>query len=699
MPLSVANAATVTLTWDDNTEPDLAGYKIFYGTSSGNYSQSVDVGNVIQYTVTGLDEGVTYYIAAKAYDYSDNESGYSDEIVHTIASQNHNPNTPSTPSGPSSGLIQTTYSYNTSGSDPDGDSLEYRFDWGDGQISGWGGASSRTHSWAVADNFCVKAQARDPHGATSEWSQCLNVNIGLNTHIITASVGANGNISPSGTVTVDHGANQIFSINPNQNYHVADVLVDGASVGTVISYTFDNVTKDHTISASFALDNQPPVADAGPNQTVEEGTQVTLNGSNSKDPGGSIVGYLWEQTAGPSVAMKNPEVATTTFTAPIVSFNGEKLTFKLIVTDNGYLKDVDFCSITVTKDQIVDSDGDGVPDDEDAFPDDPKEWEDTDEDGIGNNADEDDDNDGLTDEDEINLYGTDPLNPDSDGDGYTDGDEISKGTDPLDSYSMPQSFALEIGEITIDHNWIRVEFQEAFDDPIVIAKSFSINGSDPGVIRIRNVDSNGFEIRVQEWDYLDGSHTNEAVSYLAIERGTYTLPDGTLMEADRFETDKTKTFDSVHFIQNFHKTPVVITAISSSNENDAVTGRLRGITAQGFEYCMQEQELNAKTHQIETIDYIAWEPSKGSWNGITFEVNTTNDKVRHRFYKIPFQNSFADNPFFLADMQTTGGKDTANVRWRNKNKQSIEVQVDEEQSKNTETRHTTEKVGYMVFSY
>jgi hypothetical protein len=49
-------------------------------------------------------------------------------------------------------------------------------------------------------------------------------------------------------------------------------------------------------------------------------------------------------------------------------------------------------------------------------------------------------------------------------------------------------------------------------------------------------------------------------------------------------------------------------------------------------------------------------------------------------------------------MQTTDGKDTANVRWQNKNNSSVEVQIDEEQSKNSETRHTTEVVGYMVFA-
>ena len=69
-----------------------------------------------------------------------------------------------------------------------------------------------------------------------------------------------------------------------------------------------------------------------------------------------------------------------------------------------------------------DSDGDGVPDDEDAFPEDPTEWVDTDGDGTGNNADLDDDDDGLTDEEEAEL-GTNPLLKDTDGDGSNDGQD------------------------------------------------------------------------------------------------------------------------------------------------------------------------------------------------------------------------------------------------------------------------------------
>jgi hypothetical protein len=76
------------------------------------------------------------------------------------------------------------------------------------------------------------------------------------THDITASAGANGSITPSGAVSVVDGASQAFTITPDTGFHVADVLVDSASVGAVTSYAFSSTTADHTISASFEADAQ-----------------------------------------------------------------------------------------------------------------------------------------------------------------------------------------------------------------------------------------------------------------------------------------------------------------------------------------------------------------------------------------------------------------------------------------------------------
>jgi len=71
------------------------------------------------------------------------------------------------------------------------------------------------------------------------------------TYTITASAGPHGSISPSGNVTVNHGSDKSFTITPVIGYSIDDVLVDGSSVGAVRSYTFTNVTENHTISATF----------------------------------------------------------------------------------------------------------------------------------------------------------------------------------------------------------------------------------------------------------------------------------------------------------------------------------------------------------------------------------------------------------------------------------------------------------------
>ena len=75
----------------------------------------------------------------------------------------------------------------------------------------------------------------------------------VSAHTITASAEAHGSISPAGAVSVDDQDSRLFTITPNRNYQVEDVFVDDSSVGAVASYSFNNVTADHTISASFAL--------------------------------------------------------------------------------------------------------------------------------------------------------------------------------------------------------------------------------------------------------------------------------------------------------------------------------------------------------------------------------------------------------------------------------------------------------------
>jgi hypothetical protein len=81
-------SAQATLSWNKNRERDLAGYKVYYGNSSRTYSQAYgngdDAGDQTSYTVSNLVEGEIYFFAATAYDFSGNESGYSNEVSYDV---------------------------------------------------------------------------------------------------------------------------------------------------------------------------------------------------------------------------------------------------------------------------------------------------------------------------------------------------------------------------------------------------------------------------------------------------------------------------------------------------------------------------------------------------------------------------------------------------------------------------------------
>ena len=316
----LAWAQQVTLSWDPNTEADLAGYKVHYGTVSGSYTNSIDVHKVTTYSVAGLNVGQTYYFSASAYNASGASSGYSNEVTYAIPAANGAPTAPAVPNGPAAAMVGSSAAFTTSATDPNGDTIDYLYDWGNGANSGWG-VAARSYAWPVPGSYVVKVQARDSKGAASAWS--------------------------------------------------------GGKAVTVSQ-------------------NQAPTASAGASQTVNAGAAVVLAGAAS-DPEGAIAGYLWRQTGGTTVTLSNAQTRQASFTAPAIATGTAVLTFELKAIDAGGLSATSNCSVTVLS---ADIDGDGVANTQDAFATNAAEWRDSDGDGIGDNADPDDNNNGIADGDE-----------------------------------------------------------------------------------------------------------------------------------------------------------------------------------------------------------------------------------------------------------------------------------------------------------
>lgn len=229
-------AGQATLDWVASSNPGVAGYKLYFSTESGNYVQSVDVGNTTNCTISDLVDGQTYYFAARTYDIAGNYSGYSNEVSKTISAS-----IPPT----------SQYTINTSAG-------------AGGTISPQGSLAvnegeSATFSMTPNTGYYLKelkvdgvVVGRIPTYTFSNVSEnhIITATFDVATYNVAAFMSNGGSISPV-SATISYGGTKKFTIKPKNGFAIQNVVVDGVSVGAVSSYTFSNVTKDHTISALF----------------------------------------------------------------------------------------------------------------------------------------------------------------------------------------------------------------------------------------------------------------------------------------------------------------------------------------------------------------------------------------------------------------------------------------------------------------
>ena len=189
---------------------------------------------------------------------------------------------------------------------------------------------------------------------------------GYSYYTIKATAGAGGSISPSGNVSVREGRDQTFTITPDKGYAVANVKIDGKSIGAVKSYTFENVSRTHTIEVIFMKANGNPqtgvfvdvatgsyyedAVDWAVENGITKGTDDTHFSPDGICTRAQAVTFLWRTAGSPK-----PEIRTMPFTdVPVGSYYYDAV---LWAVENGITKgtsDTTFSpNMTCTRAQIV----------------------------------------------------------------------------------------------------------------------------------------------------------------------------------------------------------------------------------------------------------------------------------------------------------------------------------------------------------
>lgn len=253
----------------------------------------------------------------------------------------------------------------------------------------------------------------------------------------------------------------------------------------------------------------------------------------------------------------------------------------------------------------------------------------------------------------------------------------------------------EAGVVSVNHVWKTVTLDRTYTNPVVIMGPASRTGGDPVTVRVNNVTSNSFDVVIDEWDYRDGRHTAETISYLVVEAGTHTLADGTLLHAAN-DPAVDHRWNNIDFEPGmFAKTPLVFTQTTSYVDTAAVATRARNIDTNGFQVRLQEEQAADRVHANESISWIAVEEvGVGTFNdGSQYESSQTGENVRHQSYNGTFSATFNAPPAFLAAMQSFVGGDVSTVRSRGLTANDFIINIEEERSFDNEISHVYESVG------
>ncbi|MEO0835602.1 MAG: Calx-beta domain-containing protein [Cyanobacteria bacterium J06642_3] len=261
---------------------------------------------------------------------------------------------------------------------------------------------------------------------------------------------------------------------------------------------------------------------------------------------------------------------------------------------------------------------------------------------------------------------------------------------------------LVVGEVgyveDITHLERTIQFQNEYENPVVIVSPLTRNGGNPAIARITQINNYSFSVFVQEPTLLrqqvhNGAHTRENFSYLVIEAGSWTMPDGSVLEAGLTEVDmnaRSANWDRIKLSSDFNS-PTVLSSVQTYNNDELLRLRQRNGKDFGVDVALEKEEALVKTqYAAETVGYIALEAGQNQLfgDGINYSAGDSGRNVNHRWHQLGIDNY----PYLFASINSYYGGDSVGLRY-----QMGSVKIEEDTSFDNEMGHVKENVAYLGF--
>ncbi|GAB5378290.1 MAG: hypothetical protein AcusKO_47520 [Acuticoccus sp.] len=252
-----------------------------------------------------------------------------------------------------------------------------------------------------------------------------------------------------------------------------------------------------------------------------------------------------------------------------------------------------------------------------------------------------------------------------------------------------------------------IDYRHDYDDPVVLVGPLQQNDPNLATARITSVDAGSFDLTGPI--YNKANSVLESVTYMVVERGQWTLADGTLVEADTVVTDHTLGTDTptqtVTFGQYFGDTstaPAVFSSVQTASDPTFVNTRNLAVDATTVEVGLETPSNVGQHGADEIVGYVAIQPEASdgvvAFEGGAFDVGTTGAIYDTAGETLAFDVGTSTTPAFLADIATDDGTTPVFLRYQNDGAATVDLYTQVGKAGHPSDTHPKEAVSFLGMS-